>query len=144
MLHFVPLDAKKCRSAAILDSPQILSIALAWKFRGLSPRIDSQDRVKYDEHRSRFILTLTARLTGLYALFLWEDQHKELSRSPSVKFNHSNATMGKRKANGEDKAPSKTKMDVDGDDSGSEDVRALSLELYNRQVTKLFARTTQS
>lgn len=29
--------------------------------------------------------------------------------------------MGKRKANGDDKAPSKTKMDVDGEDSGSDD-----------------------
>jgi protein BCP1 len=31
--------------------------------------------------------------------------------------------MGKRKANGDDKQPSKDQMDVDGEDSGSEDVR---------------------
>lgn len=30
--------------------------------------------------------------------------------------------MGKRKANGDDKQPTKDKMDVDGEDSGSDEV----------------------
>jgi hypothetical protein len=34
--------------------------------------------------------------------------------------------MGKRKSTGEDKAPSKDKMDVDGEDSGSGDVCTLN------------------